>query len=770
MDFIWIITTLLLSSSGMVKSEDYVYESNTITEKMQLPTLANGHIGFPIFNDSMTLNGLYNGKTGVSHRARIPNFGNIQLKNCLIELKKEGTPFNSPANCKYNFNTRDGILEVIYEDDNYKATHWTYPHRFYDRAIINEFFVTRKQQTGIIELDLKQMAGDVPGVDVTLVEGYETINQIEFKKYTGKTRSLENDRYDTKDREFYVLNEIPANEVKLTLTAEQAEFEIMYVTAADFKLDVVKKEIQDVMANKANIRQRHIDEWAKIWDKMNIIAEGNSELNEGIHTSLFSLISSLPALDTNQVRNPFYGLSPGGLGRGFIEHADFQGHSFWDTEMWMQPPILLLDPRWSAELINYRYNVKTPAYDIASESGYKGLQFPWESAYTGGEVTPDCCPEVVDYEHHITADIAWTVRQHLYATHDFDWFKKQGCHLAVETAKFWESRSIYNAADDHYEILYIMGPDEDHHNVNNSVFTNVVAGLNLHFGEFASCVCRSVLQLEDYEITTKWSSRANKLKLLVDPINNYNPQYDGYEKEVKIKQADVVLLGYPLMYSLNVDVQRNNLHIYERVTREDGPAMTWAMHLIGHLDIKNTTTAAGLIDRSYKPYLRKPFNVWTEVIEPYRGCDNFITGAGGFLQAIINGYGGVRLHNDTLIIRNSLLPPSTTKLLFKGITYLGSRFSIEVSSVDTKITLVSLNTEIPLKITINGVEQAATLNTIYNVASTDVFVAEAATYAFASCSLPLNLIKNVEMTSGTSHNLNSMLMIVVLVCVINFLR
>lgn len=94
--------------------------------------------------------------------------------------------------------------------------------------------------------------------------------------------------------------------------------------------------------------------------------------------------------------------------------------------------------------------------------------------------------------------------------------------------------------------------------------------------------------------------------------------------------------------------------------------MTWAMHVIGHLELNELNEASVMFERSYKPYIREPFNVWSEAPPGTNGAGNFITGAGGFLQSIINGYGGVRLHFDRLEITKTLVPPGTTNLTFNG--------------------------------------------------------------------------------------------------------
>jgi trehalose/maltose hydrolase-like predicted phosphorylase len=121
-----------------------------------------------------------------------------------------------------------------------------------------------------------------------------------------------------------------------------------------------------------------------------------------------------------------------------------------------------------------------------------------------------------------------------------------------------------------------MGPDEDHWNITNNAFTNVIAAMNLNFGEFAGCVCKSVLNVKekDYE---HFSKIARKIKLIYDKKYDYFPQFEGYKIGTSIKQADAVLLSYPLQYKMKMETKRKNLLIYENVTRENGPAMTYCI-------------------------------------------------------------------------------------------------------------------------------------------------------------------------------------------------
>lgn len=112
------------------------------------------------------------------------------------------------------------------------------------------------------------------------------------------------------------------------------------------------------------------------------------------------------------------------------------------------------------------------------------VRYPWESAFTGREVTSEDYPQIIEFQQHITADIGHAVRQHFFAIHDLNWMKEVGCELAIGTAEFWASRVTYNKSTKRYDINGIMGPDEDHWNINNNAFTNVAAALNLYFGSY----------------------------------------------------------------------------------------------------------------------------------------------------------------------------------------------------------------------------------------------------------------------------------------------
>jgi hypothetical protein len=76
-----------------------------------------------------------------------------------------------------------------------------------------------------------------------------------------------------------------------------------------------------------------------------------------------------------------------------------------------------------------------------------------------------------------------------------------------------------------------------------------------------------------------------------------------------VKQADVVLIIFPLMWPMTDEIKRNSLLTYECITRKDGPAMTWSIHSIGFLDSSDFDKGDQNFRRSYASYVRSPFNV-----------------------------------------------------------------------------------------------------------------------------------------------------------------
>lgn len=113
--------------------------------------------------------------------------------------------------------------------------------------------------------------------------------------------------------------------------------------------------------------------------------------------------------------------------------------------------------------------------------------------------------------------------------------------VGLKVSNFFNNKTV---------ILGVMGPDEDIWNVTNNAFTNVNAAINMYFGDFAECACIDFVKgdTSDY---TDFAKIAKSLKLVYDEEKDYHPQFEGFnDTTAVIKQADAVLLGFPLQFPM----------------------------------------------------------------------------------------------------------------------------------------------------------------------------------------------------------------------------
>ena len=215
-----------------------------------------------------------------------------------------------------------------------------------------------------------------------------------------------------------------------------------------------------------------------------------------------------------------------------------------------------------------------------------------------------------------------------------------------------------------------------------SVYTNVIAATAINFALLAA----NILELSP--IPSNWSVVADNLVVLFNETSQMHPEYEGYTDET-VKQADVILLGFPLMYDMPASVRANDLLFYGNHTDPNGPAMTWAMFAVGWLDYGDYSQAASYFKQGYAN-IHAPFNVWQET--PTGGTVNFITGAGGFLQSVIFGYGGVRLVSGQLLWNAQPLPQNATSVKLMSLHYLGASLNLAMYADSMEIELVAAGT------------------------------------------------------------------------------
>lgn len=127
--------TIIISLTVVINCDNYVFESIVLDDPNRVPTLSNGHIGFVAYNDAVHVNGVYNGQTGESHRARIPNYSRVQFEMCGV--------FTQGDLCTYSLDIRQGVFRTTSVYDGYSVELVTYAHRYYDKTIVNHVTMKR---------------------------------------------------------------------------------------------------------------------------------------------------------------------------------------------------------------------------------------------------------------------------------------------------------------------------------------------------------------------------------------------------------------------------------------------------------------------------------------------------------------------------------------------------------------------------------------------------------------------------------------------------
>lgn len=239
----------------------------------------------------------------------------------------------------------------------------------YTWLLLNEFYISATYSVRLLNL---------PGSDSvdfdTVSENYQTIDGVATTVLHLRTITKEHATYQQNFRDVYIYSQAVDEIVTILSTEDERTFTFITSFGSDKgTIQDIEQEYRSLLPIRDTILPSHTNEWNKFWTSSGISVEGNDELDKSIHSSLFFLSSALPSLNTSgTLQKPFYGLAPSGLGRGGVVLAEYQGHSFWDTEIWMLPPVLLLEPEWSKAALNYRYQGRAAATDIARDSGYAG--------------------------------------------------------------------------------------------------------------------------------------------------------------------------------------------------------------------------------------------------------------------------------------------------------------------------------------------------------------------------------------------------------------
>ena len=464
--------------------------------------------------------------------------------------------------------------------------------------------------------------------------------------------------------------------------------------------DILKCVIQDGIAH-AYRQQTGI--LSNFWNRAGLQVKGNDELNASVQFNMYSLLESAGTDGISSI--PAKGLS----GEGY------EGHCFWDTEIFMLPFFDLTDPAVAQAVLKYRYNTLPEARENAKMLGHKkGVLFPWRTI-TGRECSGYFVSGTAAY--HINGDIAYAVIQYYIATGDMAFIREYGFELLLETARLW--MDVGNFASGRFHINCVTGPDEYTCMINNNYFTNAGARYNLEWvGRLAEILEQDSKQwnriCEHLKVTQdelcEMKRAADKILLPYDEALGINPQDDSFlqkpiwnlqETEAEkfplllhyhplhlyryqvCKQADTVLSYFLYPQYQEKEIMEQSYLYYEKITTHDSSLSTCVFSIVAAM--------LGMYDKAVE-YMGN-----SAMLDLYNTHNNSRDGIhaanmGGCYMAIVNGLGRLCLYEKYIALA-PFLPDEWDGYSFRFMWH-GKLFEVNVSRENgTTLTMLKNSME-----------------------------------------------------------------------------
>jgi len=627
-------------------------------------TVANGMIGIvsspePFKVKDVVLAGAYD----LYGRGRVSNFlRSFNLLNMYLEVDKKRLDSRSVSNFQQELDMKHANFTSRFDyGDKASVTYTYYSLRHLPYTVLMDISITAKKDidvTGASVMEAPDALKDVQNYYNEIDRPHVVISLLtsSAKSPTGKLLMCASNTFlfpEPHGEEPRVIHEMWDNNMHLMKFSKKIKAGETYrfsiagssITSAHHDDPLNEAERLTIYA-KLEGRDRLVNFHNKAWDDLwqsDIVIEGDEQSQQDIHSMLYHLYS---------FTREGTALSPSPMG---LSGLGYNGHVFWDTELWMFPSLLVLHPEIAKSMVEYRYQRLEAAKRNAFANGFKGAMFPWESAETGVEETPVWALSG-PFEHHITACVSIAAWNYYCVTQDKNWLRERGWPILSATADFWASRVERNGPGK-YEIKNVVAADEWAENVDNNAFTNAAAKSNLQNATEAAKILGLVPDPD-------WMNVANNIPIL-KLENGVTSEHASYHGE-KIKQADVNLLAYPLKQITDVNQVRKDLEYYEtRIPDEGTPAMTQAIFTLLYSRLGDKEKAWHWFKDAYVPNLNPPFRVLAETkggTNPY-----FSTGAGGILQSVLMGFGGLDITPKGIVQVKSVLPKNWTSLKLTGI-------------------------------------------------------------------------------------------------------
>lgn len=429
------------------------------------------------------------------------------------------------------------------------------------------------------------------------------------------------------------------------------------------------------------------------WAKSRIVIKGNEALQNALDYSIYSLLGSVGFDDK-------FSVSAKGLsGEGY------EGHVFWDSEIYVAPLFISTNPQIAKHLVAYRHTILPFAKEHALEMGHsKGALYPWRSIEG-----PECSAyfPAGSAQYHINGDIAYAIMQYFFASYDLDFLENKAFEILLETARLWLDVGHYTEKG--FCIDAVTGPDEYTCIVNNNFYTNVGAQHNLKYLLYAVEVLKkegrtAKLALTNEKELAEIAEAAEKIYLPYDKYMNLNPQDDSFLQKKRLdldsipkekfplllhfhplylyrhqvcKQADVVLAHALYPESANRETKRNSFRYYEKICTHDS-----SLSLCAYAILAAQLGMTSLAEKYFKE------TVDLDINNTHKNTKDGIHTAnmGGSFLVMSKGFAGVYMSEKGL----SISPGKTDSIEGYAfhIEYQGSVIEIDADKIECRLRLV----------------------------------------------------------------------------------
>ncbi len=448
--------------------------------------------------------------------------------------------------------------------------------------------------------------------------------------------------------------------------------------------------------------------WASSDVEISSPGRDTAAVQQAVRYNLFTLAQATARSD--QLGVPAKGVTGSG----------YEGHYFWDSEVYVAPFLTYTQPDVARNLLQSRSRMLPAARERAKEMSQRGALFPWRTI-NGEEASAYYAAGTAQV--HLDADVAHALAQYVAATGDDGFLVRHGLPILVETARlyadlgFWRSNGTPS-----FHIHGVTGPDEYTTVVNNNLFTNVMARLNLeqaamavdrvraeHPEEYARLARR--LEIDDGEVE-EWRRCAAGMHIPFDEGLEIHPQDDFFlDREVwdlsrtpaelrplllhyhplviyrfqVLKQADVVLALFLQGDRFTAAQKRNDFEYYDPITTGDSTLSAVVQSIIA--------AEVGYHDAAFQYFLQA---LYVDLADLH---DNTVDGlhvasAGGVWAALVSGFGGMRDHGGRLRF-DPRLPDRWEALTFR-VSWHGSRLRVRLTRQHLELRVEQGEREVPV--------------------------------------------------------------------------